>query len=88
MITLRSMRGEPTPYFAIADRFALMLKPPAEVAVHDPDIDRFLHRASAFSRRRPGNPVCMIGPYGQPMSALAEVCPETGPVDQVPVNGS
>ena len=71
------MRWDPTPYFVIADAMALLLKPQAEVVVHDLDSDRILHIAGAFSRRRAGDPSLndvgtlsaaeggVIGPYGK-----------------------
>ena len=72
-----AMRWDPTPYFAIADAMAILLKPQAEVVVHDIDSDRILHIAGAFSRRRAGDPSLndlgtltateggVIGPYGK-----------------------
>ena len=71
------MRWDPAPYFVVADAMALLLKPQAEVVVHDLDSDRILHIAGAFSRRRAGDPSLndvgtltateggVIGPYGK-----------------------
>ena len=71
------MRWDPAPYFVVADAMALLLKPQAEVVVHDLDSDRILHIAGALSRRRAGDPSLndvgtltateggVIGPYGK-----------------------
>ena len=49
------MRWDPSPYFVIADAVAVLLRPQAEVVVHDLDTDSILHIAGAFSRRRVGD---------------------------------
>jgi predicted transcriptional regulator YheO len=60
MATSRDEQATPhpglTPYFAVADAIAALMRPLVEAVVHDMASDSVAHVAGAFSPREPGDP--------------------------------